>query len=465
MTFRALKHTSAVLIALGGIAVAAGKFLTEPVLMFVGGLVAAVSGFCVYLFKEAEEKQRKASEGAPVKPITIPAPTDPVDAHGEIDEAAKHMSEGRPDLSVEKLERIRKKRWDRLSDRERFRVIANLGTAKLKQQKTQEAAAHYIRTVEFQPQDEEAKTYEALGYYFLGDHEKARGLVIAVLKDHPGVGRAQMIRIRTEPRETPFDELLASVPPATRGHSETALALYERAAAEGRLGAAEEIIRGTDLDEWPALPIALGRVLLQQEIASLYIGPEGPRITHPERVKEAVSFLSQGLERLSLGDPSESDVYVLRSACYRLLNDIERAREDVRRAHDLAPTDEQVNLALARLACDEDRFNEAIDILESYLNDHDSLEVEVLLAVLLDKRRDPGDEARAETRLTQVLSSLEEIGQRERVEVVEVLAKLYLRTGRGDQALGLIRGPSGTMLREQEQKVIEGRLLTPMLFI
>lgn len=235
--------------------------MAEPALFLAGASTAALAGLGRYIFGEADERQRKGARQAASKPIAIPVPTSPLVAHGKIDEAAKHIGEGRPDLTIKLLERLRRERWDQLSNRERYRIIANLGNAKLAQRETEDAAKFYIRTVEYQPQDEDARAYQALGYLFLGERGKASQLSLKLCGDHPGLGRAHMIRIRTEPDETPFDELLASIPIAVQGHPEVALALYERAAVTGRLTDAEKIIRATELDEWPALPIALGSVI------------------------------------------------------------------------------------------------------------------------------------------------------------------------------------------------------------
>lgn len=462
MNYSLLKHSSVVVAGVAGLAGAAGAFVGEPLLVLVGASTTVLAGLASHFFKEAEERKRtkaKEARGASSE-IAMPAPPNVSETHDEIDDAVKHIAQGRPDLTVDGLEKIKKRGWDRLTARERYRVVANLGNAKLAQQKPVEAGRKYIRTVEYQPLDEEARCYEALGYLFLGDFGRARELALRICGEHPGLGRAHMIRIRTEPDETPLDDVLESVATAVRSHPEVALALYERATTQNRLSDAEGFIRATDLDEWPALPLALGTVILQQELTRLRMSLKGPILTSPERLTQATMFLTQALEKLAADDPETFKAYLNRGTCRRLLGNLSQAREDFRKACDLAPSDELASLALARTAYDENKVEEAIGILREYLQRHAAVESEILLAFLLLERNLPEDFNEAENRLVQVIRKLDELEvNNQKAEVIEVLTDIYFKTERGEEALDLVRGPSGQALTTAAQKAIEGSVL------
>jgi tetratricopeptide (TPR) repeat protein len=462
MDYLRLKHGSAAVIAAGGLTTATAAYLSLPLLGLIGGSTVVLGGLGVHFFGAADERQRRRKRDGQraSSEIAMPAPPAGGETHAEIDEAAQHIAHGRPDLAIEALEKIRKRGWDRLTARERYRVVANLGNAKLEQQDPIGAGREFIRTVEYQPLDEDAQCYEALGYLFLGDRERARSLTIKISSEHPGLGRAQMIRIRTEPDQTPFDEILESVPTVVRTHPEVAVALYERAVTYNRLAEAEAILRATDLDEWTALPLALGSLILQRELARLRMTLRGPIAESPERLIEATQLFTKALGKFVTGNADAHKAYLNRGTCHRLLGNIREARGDYQKAYDLAPSEAQASLALARTAREENKLGEAVEIVAKYLQSQSSPESQALLAFLLVERELPGDLDEAEKRLANVasqLGDLEESGQR--AEIIERLAEIYFRTERGEEALDLVRGQRADLLGIEKRKVIEGGLL------
>jgi hypothetical protein len=74
------------------------------------------------------------------------------------------------------LTELRKKRWDRLSPREKYRVEANIGQSLERKGEFRQAAKHYIEAKQYQPQDDRARALEAIAYYHLDDKPKLSAL-------------------------------------------------------------------------------------------------------------------------------------------------------------------------------------------------------------------------------------------------------------------------------------------------
>jgi tetratricopeptide (TPR) repeat protein len=135
----------------------------------------------------------------------------PPDAHSEIEAACKHLTGGDLSVAIYLLEDLKKRRGDKLSPREKYRVEANIGLAMERKGEFKKAAQHYIEAQRHQPQEDRARALEAIAYYHLDDKPKAHALAVEAVKDHPNCALAHAVRIRSAPPEVSVAELEASV--------------------------------------------------------------------------------------------------------------------------------------------------------------------------------------------------------------------------------------------------------------
>lgn len=363
----------------------------------------------------------------------------------EIDEAFDFVGQGKPEVTIELLGRLRRRRWDQLSARQKYRVLANIGNAWLARQDSDRAAQAYLEAATYEPSDEHARAYEALAYLLVEDRERAFELADALCQDHPTLSRGHMIRIRCSPPDASLSELVESVPVAVCGEPEVVLALHDRALAAGWATEAERIVReyARKDHDWAPLTLALARTVLQQELEAIHIGLDGPILSDAARVSEAADLLTKGLDQIPESDPEHLrlEVYLNRGTCLRLLGEVDRARADFREAERLAPDDERVAIAIARSAYPgSGNLDEAIGILNEYLEQNESQLCGMLLAELLWRREEPDDLERASRILEPLVPSLPEVEEDHRADFVELLANLYIRLGRSDEASDLVEG-------------------------
>ncbi len=380
------------------------------------------------------------------------------DVDSEIDEAFRYVNEGRPDIAIKILSKLKRKYWDRLSPRQRYRVLANLGTAMLANGKPEEAGRFYIQAAKHQPTDEDGRAFEAHGYLLLGDVEKAYELAVSLCLDSPGLSRAHVVRVHAAPRDLGLDEILDSVPLAQRNHPDVALALHDRAAAENRLIDAERILRASDM-ELLRLILALGTTLVRQKLDTIPDTFE-VRPCESERLIEAKELFTKVLNEIPENDPENLAfaAYFNRGTCWRYLGDLEKARDDFRCAHRRNPEDERGVISLARSLYPEGvDLDGAISLLDDYFNEHTSAEVEVLLVECLKERNTGGDLERARRMLESLvpkLSKFEDAGFR--AHIVAMLAIIVEKIESGDTALHLVEDVSGTLLESSALHAILG---------
>lgn len=472
MNYRRWESFSEIVVAVG---VAGGAILAAviaPVYGVVATVVVAAAGLARYfLGKAADRKQEHESSATTMQSVgrakaVIPLAM-PVGAgvHGEIDDAWRYVGLGQPQVTVDLLQKLRKRSWDRLSPREQYRVLANIGNAKLSQQDYSGAARFYLKSVRYQPTDADARALEALAFHLLHKVDKAYSLAVALCAEEPELGRGHMIRIRNAPADLALGDLEDSVPIAIRSHPEVALALHDRAVEHGLLQEAERIARDLPEEdhEWAPLTLALAGTILQQETGKLRIGREGPIVSDPTRLSEAADMLTRAIEKVPAGDPEDLSFAALlnRGTARRLLGHTDLAADDFRKAFDLRPSDSRAVIALARSAYpDKDDVDEAVSILDRYLSENSSIEVELLLAECLWHREDNGDLDRAARVLEQLLPRLSELDQEDqRAEAVAILVDVYTRHDEGDRALSVVENLKQECLEPATKAAIQGELL------
>lgn len=358
--------------------------------------------------------------------------------HSDIDAAIAYTQQGQPDVALAQLEQLRKQFWDRLTPRERFRVVANIGHAYNTKEKHSEAARHFIECQQYQPDDEQARCLAAIGHAMLGECEHAFGLAGEICVDFPSSDLAHATWVRNAPADMPYAAVEAGVPKQVRMAVETASALCWRALQAGDFALAESYARTAFRHDEKSRQLAeqLGIVLLaaaKQEAAGQYA--ESPRLTAPDKVREAESLLVRALSET----PPSLPLARARIRCYlggvcQLLGKWNDACDHHQAAFDSDKGNPLFARQFALALCDRNDESRAIEILRTAIDADESKGNLILLTRLLSARNGEGDRAEAVSLLANQLPSLEALDPVTRSELVESLVDLYCRTDRASEA-------------------------------
>jgi hypothetical protein len=216
------------------------------------------------------------------------------DFHAKIELACTHTADGQPDIAIAELTTLRSTSWDRLSPRERYRVVANLGIAFDARNERDVAARHYIECRQYLPDDEKARCWEAIGISH-SDRATATARIEDILRDFPSSDLGWSLKVRHLPDDLPFEQIEAAVPGYIREMPETQLALSIRAKQANSLAAAEEYARKLLKLEPSSIPVrlTLAEVLLQQvRRYAVESGIDSPPFNHPA-LQEVDSILAE----------------------------------------------------------------------------------------------------------------------------------------------------------------------------
>lgn len=374
-------------------------------------------------------------------------------SNAEIDAACAHLTAGEFDIAIHMLSELRKKRWDRLTPRERYRVAANTGHALERKGEFRAAARHYMEAKENQPHDEKARAFEAIAYYHLDDKKRAYELAGEVLKDHPNCSIAIAARIRSAPRDVQLASLEGIIPTTVCEELDILHALGWRALASGDLAAAERIAntalkRNPDSDE---IKEFMATVVTQVESKATLSN----RPVNRERLGRAVQALSEGIAK-HRGRRDVARLRYMRAEAYDLLGMTAESETDFRTAFDADMDEPDVVRRFTLFLERHDRRDAAIDVLRRSDKVKQNHTNRLILSGLLGERKGKGDWESAISLLRETIPQKPE--PEIRAAMVAHLTHLMGLQTQHEEALAYLDGLDTHFLRPSVFSAIRSRV-------
>lgn len=367
--------------------------------------------------------------------------TSVTDANAEIDVANAHLDAGKLEIAIHLLEDLRKKRWDILSPREKYRLAAGMGHAMERSGEFKKAALYFMEAKQHQPHDEKARAYEAIAHIHVGDKAKAYELAGNILSEFPNCSLAIAIRIRSSPSDVALSALEAIIPVALENDLEIVHAMGWRALALGDLAAANKFV-DIALKHNPERFEVLEQqavVILQQEGRAKHAG----RSVNTSRLELAVENLTLGIMK-HRSRLDEAKLRYNRAEANDLLGKTEDAETDFRAAIDT--NDESTDFVRRFVLFLErhGRTDAAIDTLlqsDKFKRDHYN---RLLLCDLLNARKGKGDVELAISILQEIIAEQPELEIR--TEVVDLLIHLLGSQNEHVRAFSILDGLDNAFL-------------------
>ena len=357
------------------------------------------------------------------------------DANAEIDAACARMNAGEPDIAIHLLTELQKKRWDRLTSREKYRVLANIGHAMERKGEFKKAAQYYMEAKQQQPQDEKARALEAIAFFHLDEEERAYQLSCGILEEHPSCTLAIVMRVRCAPPNVPIQSLEQAIPAAVREEMDILHALSWRALKSGDVIAAERFCR-TALKHQP------DSTELQEQLATIVVQVESQaklanQPINTSKLEDSIKAISAGLAK-NWGPKDASRLRYTRAEAYDLLGRTEEAETDFRAAIEVDIGEPGIVHKFALFLARHERDDAAIEALRKADKEHIDVNNRLLLASLLGERKKPGDWDSAATLLRETIPIATTDEPEIRAAVVSTLVQLLGCLKRYDDALKLI---------------------------
>jgi len=156
-----------------------------------------------------------------------------VDRHRRIDHARTLIDQGDFSQAVQYLEDLKDQIWYQADNILKYRLIANLGAAKLGLNEINDSAASFVEALQYNPEDDKAIANAAMGYVFQGDYNNAVKFIEKALQKNPANALAYSLRIRLAPITESIESILEKIPPAYHESPDVLVALGEAALDRG----------------------------------------------------------------------------------------------------------------------------------------------------------------------------------------------------------------------------------------
>lgn len=353
----------------------------------------------------------------------------------DIEEAKRALDNKRFAEARILFERIRRNKWVRLSDRQKYRVLVNISSCLNVTGDVKGAGELLVQAVTFQQGDKTARAYEALGFEFQGKKEKAFDLAKALVSEHPDHEEGAAVLIRTCPSDQDVQVLLAGIDNNIKESVEVTEALAFRFLHAEQFSEAEENARKTvHSDEARAFAWLY---LAQAVLSSIIRETPFPGACSPQkmgRLKEANSCFSKALKQFQELGFEEKAVSSLvgRAVSSVFLGDTVAAEADFKEAYSLNPNSPELLFRFGVFELNRQKFDAAISLLERAGVRSGQADIEYLLAGAFEGRNNPGDRSQAIERLRRVLTEHPNFAQRR--ACLWSLVRNYLNEGQFDSA-------------------------------
>lgn len=321
-----------------------------------------------------------------IQELFTPSSSDAHDA--DIDEAKQHITKHDYQLARLLLNRLRTRAWDRLTARQRYRIVVNTGAALIGEGDLTAGGRLLIEGATYQPDDPSAMAFGAFGHELLDNRSEAYRLAGVALAQASTSAKAAAVRVRTAPDEVTFGELQRTLPPEAID-AEAAVALALRALKEQLFSSAEDFATKAtrDMADWPVGWFTLGHVYLSRETEKLR-RPHPNVPADPAHLQRAEGFFTASIDRARTykpGHPIQVDALLSRSRARTLLTLRAGATSDIQEAYRLDPSNPYVLEAYATHLSDEGKFDEAIALLRHATSLADQPRHRFLLGIYLSK--------------------------------------------------------------------------------
>ena len=354
-----------------------------------------------------------------------------------LDVARDLLKANQPSQAIALLERQKPSIWSTASGPIRARLLCTIAAAKLTIGAESEAAHLFLEARQYNPNDEKVLTNVAIGYFFLGDKQKAADTARLVLERNPANFQAYAILVQASPE--PLDNIIRQLPQFCLTNSEVALAIGFTFRQGGDLKTASHWLRIAAKND-PDNNLDIKGMLAETILHVLITTPTSPlRIRQPDAasrsdLEEAVALFHDACN--ASDDPGVLRIritwFVNAAIALRMLGRLQDAEQYLIRANRITPDDPHVIFQSAVLAHDRGNLDEAIGLARKLGTPTDIPNAPLLLADLLWEAHQYDDAIRVllafvETKPAAVHAQ----------SARQLLVEMYMETGRLSEAVSL----------------------------
>ena len=307
----------------------------------------------------------------------------------EIDNARDLLKQRRPAAALELLEKLKQRIWTDASSSTRFRILTNMGAAKLALNREHEAAMLLLEAFQYNPEEEKAISNRALAHFLLGEVVEAARYAKKTLEQNPANIDAYVVLVSISADVETLQDIIANVPEYLRETPQIAQAISEIARQRKDF---EQAIKWGETSVSQAqdgvanYQAALARILVEQ-ISNDRSAMLTQQLddSHKEGMKRAVELFTEAWNSIENTEMRtvETDWIIWKSTALDLLGEYSAAIEALNTAIQIEPDYPVLYMKRALLALKQGDYHGSIGYLETIQSAPETPEAPILLANIL----------------------------------------------------------------------------------
>jgi tetratricopeptide (TPR) repeat protein len=307
--------------------------------------------------------------------------------HRRIDQVHTFINQGQFNQAAQYLEALKQELWLRTDDKLKYRLLVNLGMARLGMDEINDAATCFLEALQYNPTDDKAITYAAMSYLFQKDNANANKLIEEALQKNPANALAYSLRIRTTSITETIESALEQIPSAYHTTPDVLVALGEAALNRKLYGEAveywEAALSSSKDRSMDSVKAFLGIALIEPISENHVLIAAGQVLdSEKHRLEQAVALFTEvlGGTYINPNDLSHTQFTALanRSAALRLLGRYDEAIRDIDIARQKEPEDSSLIKQRVLLAHDKGNEEEAYRYAQEILSSPKTPEASLL---------------------------------------------------------------------------------------
>lgn len=287
-----------------------------------------------------------------------------------IDFGKELIEDKRPLTSLHYLRKLKEKVWGISSDYNKYRILSNIGSCYMQMGENEKASDFFIEAYNLNRNEAKAIYNCAVAHHIIGGYEKAIELCDEVIEKDSGFIPAYNIKAMSCDTNTSIQEILDIYPQEYLTDSQVSNTIANILRLRGEFTEAEKLARKA-IDSNPNnadYKANLGILIIQKVINNSPILLE-ERITREiiDEMKEAIAFLNEAIEGLYSPEiPTKNiDLNFNKAIALKITNDIFGAISELKKILLIDKNNKKAKFELGQCLFIEDRYTEAIEMLES----------------------------------------------------------------------------------------------------
>jgi tetratricopeptide (TPR) repeat protein len=349
--------------------------------------------------------------------------------HSRIEVGCKLIKQGKSKQALEYLTDLKAELWEKeLDPIIKYRLLANIGMAKLGLEKISEATEALLEAKDYNPENEKALAFAAMGYTLQENYQQAEELIQVVLQKNSANSIVHSLRVQMASSTDSIEEIVNRVPLECRNSPDVMAALGQAALDRELYSEAEQYFQAVveqSEENTDNIKVLLGFTLVKSisQHFLLILAGQIDSIKR-EKLERALTLFTDSLggntPHTSDLSPTKFVALVNRGNVLRLLKRYNEANRDIEIALELEPTNYDLIRQRALIYAEKGEIAQAISYLQEIpLNQN--YELLILTASLMGQ----------ESRFKEAINLLENIQfnhQKEelKAEATRLKVQLYL---------------------------------------